>query len=95
MSLIDHIHRCQNADMAKFLPWKIAGARAGWVRRDIAARLASYPTVFSVDDKHVALKPHLNSFDYRSAAVGDVARDLYEKGAFTGCLLYTSDAADE
>ena len=84
MSLIDHIHRCQNADMAKFLPWRIGGLRAGWVRRDIAERLASYPTVFSVDDKHVTLKPHLANFDHRSAAVGDVARDLYERDAFTG-----------
>lgn len=89
MSLIDHIHRCQSADMAKFLPWyikdgHIGDVRAGWVRRDIAERLAAYPTVFSVDAKQVVLKPHLANFDHRSAAVGDVARDLYETGAFTG-----------
>jgi 8-oxo-dGTP pyrophosphatase MutT (NUDIX family) len=89
MSLIDHIHRCQNADMAKFLPWyindgRIGDVQAGWVRRDIAARLAGYPTVFSVDANQVQLKPHLANFGHRSAAVGDVARDLYEAGAFTG-----------
>jgi 8-oxo-dGTP pyrophosphatase MutT (NUDIX family) len=84
MSLIDHIHRCQNADMGKFLPWLIAGERSGWVRRDVAARLANYPTVFSVDDRAVRLRDHLASFDHRSAAIGDVARDLYEAGVFTG-----------
>jgi 8-oxo-dGTP pyrophosphatase MutT (NUDIX family) len=84
MSLIDHIHRCQSADMAKYLAWRIGEIRAGWVRRDIAERLATYPTVFSVDAKQVQLKPHLANFDHRSAAVGDVTRDLYEAGAFTG-----------
>lgn len=84
MSLIDHIHRCQNADMARFLPWRIGEHRAGWVRRDVAEHLATYPTVFSVDDKSVRLKPHMSSYDYRSAAVGDVTRDLYEAGIFTG-----------
>jgi hypothetical protein len=32
MSLIDHIHRCQSADMRKFLPWLIGGEAVGWVR---------------------------------------------------------------
>jgi 8-oxo-dGTP pyrophosphatase MutT (NUDIX family) len=84
MSLLDHIHRCQSADMRRFLPWLIGGGAAGWVRPDVAERLASYPTVFSVDDKAVRLRDHLAGFDYRSAAVGDVARDLYEAGVFTG-----------
>ena len=85
MSLIDHIHRCQSADIGKFVPWLIAGQQAGWVRRDVAVRLASYPTVFAVDDqKRVRLRDHLDTFDHRSAAVGDVARDLYEAGVFAG-----------
>jgi 8-oxo-dGTP pyrophosphatase MutT (NUDIX family) len=84
MSLIDHIHRCQNADMGKFLPWLIAGEVSGWVRRDMAARLSHYPTVFAVDDKSVRLRDHLENFDHRSAAVGDVARDLFEAGVFAG-----------
>lgn len=84
MSLIDHIHRCQNADMGKFLPWQIDAQRVGWIRRDVAERLAGYPTVFSVDDESVRLKAHLAGFNHRSAAVGDVTRDLYESGIFTG-----------
>ena len=84
MSLLDHIHRCQGADMSKFVPWLIAGEIAGWIRRDIAARLGKYPTVFSVDEKAVRLRDHLDSFDHRSAAIGDVARDLYEAGVFSG-----------
>ena len=84
MSLIDHIHRCQGADMRKFLPWLIAGQHVGWVRRDVAERLGKYPTVFATDDKAVRLRDHLASFDHRTAAVGDVARDLYEAGVFTG-----------
>lgn len=84
MSLIDHVHRCQSADMSRFLPWLIAGDPVGWVRRDVAARLASYPSVFASDGKSVRLRDHLQSFDHRSAAVGDVARDLYEAGVFGG-----------
>ncbi|MEZ5830108.1 MAG: DUF4743 domain-containing protein [Dongiaceae bacterium] len=84
MSLIDHIHRCRSADMAKFVPWSIAGQAVGWVRRDVAARLGGYPTIFVADDKSVRLRDHLTSFDHRSAAVGDVARDLYEAGFFSG-----------
>jgi 8-oxo-dGTP pyrophosphatase MutT (NUDIX family) len=84
MSLMDHIHRCQSADMGKFKPWQIGAQRVGWVRNDVAEKLTQYPTVFSVDDKSVRLKSHLGSFDHRSAALGDVTRDLYETGAFTG-----------
>ena len=84
MSLIDHIHRCQSADMRKFLPWLIGGEAVGWVRRDVAERLGKYPTVFATDGKTVRLRDHLASFDHRTAAVGDVARDLYEAGVFTG-----------
>jgi len=84
MSLIDHIHRCQSADMSRYLPWLIGGEPVGWVRRDVAARLANYPSVFASDEKSVRLRDHLQSFDHRSAAVGDVARDLYEAGVFSG-----------
>ena len=84
MSLIDHIHRCQSADMRKFLPWLIGGGAAGWIRTDVAVRLGKYPTVFTCDDKTVRLRDHLATFDHRSAAVGDVARDLYEAGVFSG-----------
>lgn len=84
MSLLDHIHRCQSSDMAKFLPWRIEQERVGWVRRDVAERLASYPTIFSVDGSGVKLRDHLKGFDHRSAALGDVARDLYETGIVTG-----------
>ena len=84
MSLVDHIHRCQSADMGKYLPWLIDRDCVGWVRRDVAARLAGYPTVFALDDKAVRLREHLATYDHRSAAVADVARDLYEAGVFTG-----------
>lgn len=84
MSLIDHIHRCQSFDPAKFLPWRIGDDVVGGVRRDVAERLAHYPTVFAVDGKGVRLRDHLQGFDYRSAAIGDVTRDLYEAGIFTG-----------
>ncbi len=84
MSLIDHIHRCQGADMGRFLPWLVGGETVGWVRRDVAARLGASPTVFAADGKTVRLRDHLASFDHRSAAVGDVARDLYEAGVFAG-----------
>src|SRR5262245_24279903 len=84
MSLADRIRACQTCDMAKFLPWSIDGHRMGWVRRDVAKKLRDFPTVFAVKGEAIQLMPHLQSFDHRSAALGEVAKALSEAGVFSG-----------
>jgi len=84
MSLSDRLLHCSIADLSAFRPWTIGGVQIGWLRHDVAEALCAYPSVFSVGTDAVALKPHLDSFDYRSAAVGDVVRALAERGIVQG-----------
>lgn len=84
MSLLDRIRLFQAPDMRRFLPWRIADAQMGWVRRDVAKLLQGYPSVFSVSADNVDLMTHLQTFDQRSIALNEVARALSESGLFSG-----------
>jgi hypothetical protein len=80
MSLIDRLQQCSLTDLTGFRPWSIDGRIIGWLRLDVAETLARFPSVFLVDDETVTLQAHLDTFDYRSAAIGEVARALLEMG---------------
>lgn len=69
MSFLDRINESNDHDLSRFRPWRIARYNLGWVRHDMAKRLADYPEVFEVEQQRVTLNPALNSFDARSAAV--------------------------
>lgn len=84
MSLMDRLRQCSLSDLTGFRPWSIDGRTIGWLRLDVANALAHFPSVFLVDDETVALQAHLDSFDYRSAAIGEVARALLEAGIVQG-----------
>ena len=84
MSLIDRLQKCSLSDLGGFRPWTIDGQIIGWLRLDVAEALKRFPSVFLVDEEAVALQAHLNSFDYRSAAIGEVARALLEMGIVQG-----------
>src|SRR5215813_12754444 len=47
-------------------------------------RLRHFPSVFLVSDEMIAVQPHLNTFDFRTAAIGEVARALLEMGLIHG-----------
>ena len=84
MSFLDRIAECNAHDLGRFVPFRIAGARVGWVKRPFAARLAAHPEVFRVTSEAVALAPELASFAERSPAVDGVLRALRQDGAVPG-----------
>ena len=84
MSFLDRIDACNAHDLSRFVPFRVAGSRLGWVKRPFAALLAAYPEVFRVSDEAVALAPELGSFDHRSEAADRALRDLRERGAVAG-----------
>jgi hypothetical protein len=77
MAFLDHIIACNRRDISKFLPFIIESERIGWVRRDIALRLASFPETLRVTKDAVSLHPGLSAPDARSQALDEVAEELH------------------
>ncbi|MFD2232429.1 DUF4743 domain-containing protein [Phaeospirillum tilakii] len=77
MAYLDHIAACNRHDLSRFRPFVIDGTGVGWVRHDVAHRLAPYPEVFRVGRDAVTLHPLLTSPQARTEAVGGVALDLH------------------
>jgi isopentenyldiphosphate isomerase len=84
MSLIERLRHCTVDDLSGFRPWSIDGRDIGWLRQDVAEALRHFPSVFLVDDERVTLQAHLDQFDYRTAAIGEVVRALVELGIVQG-----------
>ena len=84
MSLMDHIDACHRHDLRHFLPFTAGVERVGFMRPDIAKELARFPSVFRVDASGVSVAEHLDTFDYRSAAVDSVMRELRQAGVICG-----------
>ena len=80
MSFLDRIRECNEYDLGRFQPLRIAGHRLGWVRHDIAERLANYPHVFECGERAMVLSTRLDSFETRSAAVAPVLEALRDDG---------------
>jgi len=77
MAYLDHIAACNAHDLAKFRPLLVEGRQIGWVRHDIARRLAGFPETFRLTgDATISLHPALDSTEARSEAVDEVARAL-------------------
>jgi 8-oxo-dGTP pyrophosphatase MutT (NUDIX family) len=55
MSFADHIRACNNYDPSRVVPLLAGGRRIGWLRRDNAAALARFDTVFAVEPDRVRL----------------------------------------
>jgi hypothetical protein len=67
MSFLDHIRRCNNADMSQFEPWFIGPTRAGFIHRDFAPRLPA--PLFAHHGGAWHLDPELHTPDKRTEAV--------------------------
>ena len=80
-TLLERIRGARVFDPARFLPLE-AGARIGWVRRDLVAGLRGWPDVFTIEERCVRLLP--GSEAGRTAALAKVARGLYEAGRIDG-----------
>jgi 8-oxo-dGTP pyrophosphatase MutT (NUDIX family) len=79
MSLLRHIRRCNDFAPQRFVPLLHEGARLGRVRRDNAARLAWFPSVFRGSDDKVELVAK-GDVEAVSQAVDDAFERLVEEG---------------
>jgi len=84
MSLLDRINACHQHDITRFRPFLVDGQQVGFMRPDIAEQLVRYPSVFRVEPAGVRIARHLDTFDYRSAAIDSVMRELRQEGIIHG-----------
>ena len=80
MSFLDHIKRCNNADLSQFEPWLVGRIRAGFIHRDFAPRLPA--PLFTRRDAAWHLDPALDTPDKRTQAVRDFLLELRAAGHF-------------
>ena len=78
-----HLEACNPPIRERFLPWYIQGRVVGWVRPELAGALKEYPRVFMVLDRAVELRPELDDFDRRSAALAETGESLAAAGLVT------------
>lgn len=84
MSFLDRIAECNAHDLGRFLPFSAAGRRVGWVRRELATRLADMHPVLQLKRDGLALDESLADHAARSAAMDAVVRDLERDGLVSG-----------
>lgn len=80
MSFLDHIRRCNNADMSQFEPWFVGSVRAGFVHRDFAPRLPA--PLFERKQGAWQLEAALDTPDERTHAVRQFLLELRAAGQF-------------
>ena len=84
MSFLDHIRRCNNAQLSQFEPWFVGSERAGFIHHDFAPVLAGRPDLFSHRDKAWHLDPALDTPQKRTAAMRAFLLELRDGGHFKG-----------
>lgn len=85
MSLMDRIAECTAHDLNRFIPFHVAGADLGWVRRDWLEALGSIrdetgALIFDKTERRVALSDRYTTFSERSAAMDQVVHALQDIG---------------
>jgi isopentenyldiphosphate isomerase len=85
VSFLDRIAECNGADFSRLVPFRVAGARVGWLRPAFAERVLAFTGVFVHEpDGAVALAPALDTPEARTAAVDRALRTLAGEGHFSG-----------
>ncbi|OFW99150.1 MAG: hypothetical protein A3D94_01755 [Alphaproteobacteria bacterium RIFCSPHIGHO2_12_FULL_66_14] len=84
MSFLDHIRRCNNAELSQFEPWFVGAERAGFIHRDFTAVMAAKPALFAHHDGAWHLDPVLDTPQKRSAAMRAFLLELRAQGHFKG-----------
>jgi isopentenyldiphosphate isomerase len=84
MSFLDHIARCNNADLTQFEPWFVGTTRAGFVHHEFAPALAQQPRLFRHRAGAWHLEPSLDTPARRTAAMSAFLQELRERGQFGG-----------
>jgi isopentenyldiphosphate isomerase len=83
MSFLDHIARCNNANLADFEPWFIGATPAGFLHRDFLPRIAPRFDLFSHRDGAWYLSDALDTPARRTAAVREFLVALRAHGWFS------------
>jgi len=78
MAYLDHITACNHHDLSRFYRFVVGDEAVGWIRHDVAARLATYPEVFRLERRAVRLHPLLGTPEERTQAVAEVTADLHQ-----------------
>ena len=86
MSFLGHIKRCNRCDINQFLPWTVSGERAGYVHKQIAAKLLTFPKTFSMESNKLKMSDNLRSNEERSWALDEILKTLRDDG-FCGVKL--------
>ena len=84
MSFLDHIRRCNNADLAQFEPWFIGRDRAGFIHHDFAADVVAGCGLFGREDGAWRLDAKLDTVAKRTAEMRTFLLSLRERGYFKG-----------
>ncbi len=80
VTYLDRIAACNRHDLSRYVPFSVAGASVGWLRRDRFGWLRQNAPSLRVSDDEVALDPDLSTFESRSNAMGDVVESLVTVG---------------
>ena len=81
--LLERVLAAHRFDSGRFVPFE-AGARIGWIRRDLVARLRRWPEVFTIGEERVRLSDSLADERSRTAALAEVAHGLARDGVLSG-----------
>ena len=81
MTYLDHIKACNNANPARYVPFRINGLSMGALRPDFATALVSLGSDFVRDDNgEFCFAPHVVNLDDRNRVLDTAARALHDKG---------------
>lgn len=84
MSFLDHIRRCNNADLGQFEPWFVGPHRAGFVHRDFASDTLPASGLFSRAGDAWHLDSRLDRPEKRTAEMRAFLLTLRAAGHFNG-----------
>ena len=82
MSFLKKIENCNRRDLARFVPFTVAGTQYGWLTHQRAAAVLAFPEVFQPTVDGVALNPDLATPAARSKAIAAIAPRLAATGLF-------------
>ncbi|MBF0166570.1 MAG: DUF4743 domain-containing protein [Alphaproteobacteria bacterium] len=80
MSFLAHIQECNVFAEERFRPFLVEGRQVGWIRPEMALRLAAFRGVFDVENDQISLSLGLQTPETRSRAVGLAMQALAEQG---------------
>ena len=76
--------RHRPVDLSRYRRFVVGGRHVGWVAPSIAGRIASQSRVFRIDDGHVEMRDHLDTFKARSQAMTEILLRWREQGLVPG-----------